>query len=269
MKPVVVGPETKLPDLLNMFQSGLCQLALVTSQQSDVQVVQDCWRADAPLPPTALSHIVTMDVSLCSVPACAADVPVRANTSCMSSADALLVRNPATIFAGSDRNDPEGNHRGRNGQPHSSRSHAREGTRPQAASPVAATAHDHRQGGGARHGGLPLGVHAGVLSSFRAGIFAAGAFAATVGAAEYFAGGGLSKHYRQRLRIGATRAATADSPELRCGQRQTQRRCQRCRSNQEKQEHHRQGVHPGGRERRRTGQCGGAAQRDLVRGHAA
>ncbi len=77
VKPVLVGPETKLPDLLNMFQSGLCQMALVTSQQSDVQVVQNCWRTDAPLPLTALSHIITMDVSIwrpVSLPAAACAV---------------------------------------------------------------------------------------------------------------------------------------------------------------------------------------------------
>ena len=61
MAPLLVGPKTKLPDLLNQFQSGRCHLALVTSRQSDVDIVLDCWRQDTPLPRTALSHIITME----------------------------------------------------------------------------------------------------------------------------------------------------------------------------------------------------------------
>ena len=41
--PVVVGPRTKLPDLLNQFQSGRCHMALVTARQSDVELVQVGW----------------------------------------------------------------------------------------------------------------------------------------------------------------------------------------------------------------------------------
>jgi len=59
--PLLVGPKTKLPDLLNQFQSGRCHMALVTTRQSDVELVQEAWRLGTPLPATALSHIITME----------------------------------------------------------------------------------------------------------------------------------------------------------------------------------------------------------------
>ena len=61
VQPLLVGPSTKLPDLLNQFQSGKCHLAVVTSRDDEVDLIQECWRTGAPLPPLALSHIITME----------------------------------------------------------------------------------------------------------------------------------------------------------------------------------------------------------------
>lgn len=61
LRPIVVGPDMKLPDVLNKFQSGLSHMALVTSTVEGVSLVHDCWENDRPIPPKVLTHIITME----------------------------------------------------------------------------------------------------------------------------------------------------------------------------------------------------------------